>query len=467
MKNLIFVLSLSFFTFSTFSQTVGIGTENPNTKSALDIQSTGIQGILIPRLKSSDTSSFLLSTTDKGMLFYDTISTNIMVWTGNNWRRYKSYGENLPTLNTWNVGGNATILPQLVLGTNTNSHIDIKTNNTNALTIGNNGRIAVGNLDNKNKLTSDLVVRRSETATNGTNGVFIDIINENTNTANSLNGIRFSNYPTTTTNTHTSGALFFQGDGGAGGNGKFILANRNGAGTVTVNDGKFSVDKFGHTGIGTITTTHRLEVIEPSDNIKLILSNDFNSSYGLNMSTVDKGKIALTLEDGTFQQALVIGDFGTGDNTKNYFGISQSQNSGTSWQPDLVVSYNGDIGIGISSPQARLNVNGNLALTPLYLKSIPSNAIINHDKRSIIIIDDQISDFVIEGIIPAADGTILHIINFTNHKMTVVDKSSSVPITNRIETLKNGADYSTNLKGSITLVYSTKHGFWISTGSNN
>lgn len=233
---------------------------------------------------------------------------------------------------------------------------------------------------------------------------------------------------------------------------------------MTVDDGKFSVDKFGHTGIGTISTQHRLEVIEPSDEIKFILSNDFSATYGLNMSTTEKGKIALSLEDGTFRQAMVLGDFGSSDNTKNYFGLSQSKNSGGTWEPNFVIRYDGNVGIATPTPKAKLDINGNFATTPYYhTTNILNNLTLDHKQKSIIIIQNQSANFSIHGILPATDGTHLTIINKSNTEMTIRDESGAASAANRIDTLDGGNNFTTDKDGAVQLIYSEKEQRWICT----
>ena len=75
---------------------VGINTKSPNSNAALDIQSIGKQGILIPRLSGNDTlvaplKSTFLSAKDKGLLFYDTIGLQFLHWNGVKWQ---SFGKN-------------------------------------------------------------------------------------------------------------------------------------------------------------------------------------------------------------------------------------------------------------------------------------------------------------------------------------------------------------------------------------
>ena len=63
----------------TFTQ-VGIGTENPEPSSALDISSTK-QGFLAPRMTSTERMS--ISSPATGLLVYDTVTESLWTYNSN------------------------------------------------------------------------------------------------------------------------------------------------------------------------------------------------------------------------------------------------------------------------------------------------------------------------------------------------------------------------------------------------
>lgn len=84
---------LTFFVLSSISaiaQTgnVGIGTENPNSKSILDVYSTE-KGLLIPRLTDAQREQLQATgannATINGLLIYNTTSSKFNVWNLNKW----------------------------------------------------------------------------------------------------------------------------------------------------------------------------------------------------------------------------------------------------------------------------------------------------------------------------------------------------------------------------------------------
>ena len=86
MKILSTIVFFTLVCLNGFSQSVGIGTTTPNSKSALEIvQGTQPQGILIPRMRASDRLLMVLTSTDRGMLVYDTDSLDVIQWNGSAW----------------------------------------------------------------------------------------------------------------------------------------------------------------------------------------------------------------------------------------------------------------------------------------------------------------------------------------------------------------------------------------------
>jgi hypothetical protein len=71
--------------FSAVGQ-VGIGTNNPNPKSVLDLSSpTNNQGFLVPRLTTAQRTAMVLTTTEKGLLVFDTNTNKFNFWSGTAW----------------------------------------------------------------------------------------------------------------------------------------------------------------------------------------------------------------------------------------------------------------------------------------------------------------------------------------------------------------------------------------------
>lgn len=89
MKIFQFTILLGFVTFYSQAQ-VGIGTENPNPKSVLDLKSQGNnQGFLVPRLttlqRTATSFTSTLTATEKGLLIFDTDTNKFYYWNGTAW----------------------------------------------------------------------------------------------------------------------------------------------------------------------------------------------------------------------------------------------------------------------------------------------------------------------------------------------------------------------------------------------
>ena len=121
-------------------------------------------------------------------------------------------------------------------------------------------------------------------------------------------------------------------------------------------------------GIGVSDPTEMFEVRSgvpgTANHVKLIVSSSINiDTYNLGVDTTDSSSIIMSTEDGSKRQAVVYASDQNGG--KCIFGVSSSDDSGTSWNPKLVVLGTGAgcIGIGKNDPTESLDIVGNVALT--------------------------------------------------------------------------------------------------------
>lgn len=77
--------------YSTYAQTVGVGTTTPNGNAILDVTvpdpATTPQGMLFPRLTTAQRTALAgaMGAADEGMVVYDTDDVNIYKWDGTTW----------------------------------------------------------------------------------------------------------------------------------------------------------------------------------------------------------------------------------------------------------------------------------------------------------------------------------------------------------------------------------------------
>src|SRR5690554_3425629 len=85
------LLGISIFLGLTFQMhaQVGIGTDNPDASSILDIYSSD-KGVLIPRMDSSTRSG--ISNPATGLLVYDTTTSSFWFFNGTSWKNLSSPG---------------------------------------------------------------------------------------------------------------------------------------------------------------------------------------------------------------------------------------------------------------------------------------------------------------------------------------------------------------------------------------
>ncbi len=82
-----FCIALGITGFIHGQNSVGIGTNSPNTNAVLDLVSPN-QGILIPRLSSGQIGAMTLGVADEGMMVYDSTNTQFMYWDGTVWTTF-------------------------------------------------------------------------------------------------------------------------------------------------------------------------------------------------------------------------------------------------------------------------------------------------------------------------------------------------------------------------------------------
>jgi hypothetical protein len=86
--NKLSVLAVWLLSITAISAQVGIGTLTPNTKSVLELNSSS-KGLLLPRMTSTDRGNMVLSSSDAGMMVYQTTSPKgPYTWDGASWIYY-------------------------------------------------------------------------------------------------------------------------------------------------------------------------------------------------------------------------------------------------------------------------------------------------------------------------------------------------------------------------------------------
>ena len=82
MKKLLTLFTFIFLLFTSYSQSVGIGTTTPNVSAQLDISSTA-KGLLIPRMTSTQRNA--IAAPIKSLLVFDTDINSFMFYDGTSW----------------------------------------------------------------------------------------------------------------------------------------------------------------------------------------------------------------------------------------------------------------------------------------------------------------------------------------------------------------------------------------------
>src|SRR3990167_9417085 len=119
-------------------------------------------------------------------------------------------------------------------------------------------------------------------------------------------------------------------------------------------------------GIGTSTPAGLMDMY--GSNIRSLFTNTYIDNYdpfSLNVDNGGLGGFEISLLQGTKRQALFFGDATLDTNT--IFGVAVSSDSGVTWNPALAVNHSGKVGMGTTTPLAKLDVAGaNNATAPLF-----------------------------------------------------------------------------------------------------
>ncbi|HYF30776.1 MAG TPA: tail fiber domain-containing protein [Chitinophagaceae bacterium] len=123
-KILLSSLCVLFTVYSSFAQSIGIGTATPDASAALDITNTS-KGLLIPRMSTAAIN--IIANPAKGLLVYDSVTNQLMVNMGTpaapNWQAVVSN-------NAWSLNGNAGINPATqFIGNSDNQPLRFRVNN--------------------------------------------------------------------------------------------------------------------------------------------------------------------------------------------------------------------------------------------------------------------------------------------------------------------------------------------------
>ncbi len=141
-KLLLTTLIIAANSTSTFSQ-VGIGTTNPSSSSALDINSSN-SGLLIPRVSLTSTTDVVtIPSPATSLLVYNTATVSDVVPGFYFWDAKWNSLQDSKTSGDWKVTGNA-ITAGNFLGTTNSQDLLFKVNNSNAARFDNFNSVALG-----------------------------------------------------------------------------------------------------------------------------------------------------------------------------------------------------------------------------------------------------------------------------------------------------------------------------------
>ncbi|NTW32296.1 MAG: tail fiber domain-containing protein, partial [Bacteroidetes bacterium] len=348
---LFFTIHYSLFTFHSFSQGVAINTNGAaaNNSAMLDVSSTN-QGVRIPRIALiSTTSASPISNPVNSLLVYDTVAVNDVTsgyyyWdttaTPYQWRKLLTSGS------SWQLNGNiGTNSGTNFIGTIDNYSLGFRTNNIRRMIIDSLGNVGIGTISPNWKLTA----LETDNLTAGNH--LVEFIANQSKTAGVAHG------------------WYADGNVVTGGlsraiNGKpYFLGTNNSPQAITILDN-------GNVGIGTTTPNAKLNIAAVTAGTPTI-NVDGNSSYStLHLVTIGRSSSGYgTIGDG-FRTTSTANkynydrpdyatqiDFVSGNISFKTSPIGIVGNE-INFTNAMTILNNGNVGIGMSTPNIRLEVMG-------------------------------------------------------------------------------------------------------------
>jgi hypothetical protein len=370
MKNnyLLLIIFLPIFSLAQ----VGIGTTNPQGTLDIATDSTtnpiNADGLLIPRVALSNTTTATVITPTISEMVYNTatagdVTPGYYSWDGAKWIRFTTSEEK----DKWSLTGNTATNPTTnFIGTTDATDFVARTNNSERLRITNNGVIGI-NAPIPGSLGGDLNSPRLElrSESGSASDVNISLFGGNLGTYAALNFARSRGTQAAPTILINQDTLFrFDGLGYNGSSfvnmgGMSLLVNGTPSATsmpsslqfFTVPNGsltraaRMTITNSGNVGIGTPIPNAQLQFANNGSNRKIVLYESINNDhqfygFGLNANML-RFQTDATVSDHAFFA-------GTSSTTSNEL---------------MRIKGTGDVGIGTSTPNYKLDVAGNLRTT--------------------------------------------------------------------------------------------------------
>jgi hypothetical protein len=379
---LFFFISLS--SSLSFSQNVGINQTGttPDASAMLDISSTS-SGLLIPRMTSAQRSAITSPAT--GLVVYQTDGTSGFYYNSGTsgspvWIRLIT-----STTTGWLTSGN-TVTGSEILGTTSNHDLPIYTSNSERMRITSAGRVGIG-------LSSPACMVDVYAGNSSVNSIINAVGAKNEflqmNIQNTSNGAKAQcGYSATAADgTLTTGFVWMGINNtnfndpatyniGGGNDVSFLgsgedmyIANSNQTKSIIFSTGKSTNPYFnermritnaGNVGIGTASPTNKLHIYEttgttPSSSAGSIFLEHGNS--GGQSSIVFKS----TVNSGSDYAYIKYAEDGSGNGSTTENGLLeigiQDDIPGSTYQDDIALMPSGNLGIGTTTPNARLHVS--------------------------------------------------------------------------------------------------------------
>lgn len=310
----------SLVSLTTSSDNVQIGTQSSGDKLVVEgfikAKSAGTAGVTIDKGSTASNGYVVYQTAGSdryvaGLMADDNYS--IYYWPGGR--------EDLTILSTSGFVGIGSTNPLSKLDVSGNASIGAGYSTTAAPTNGLQveGNVGIGAISTN--LIGKLTVRGSSSAVNGVDGVFLDIMNDNANTVNTLAGIRFGNYPASPSNPYLPTGIFMRSTGETFGRGDLLFITGTTGGLANTAQTRMTIESNGNVGVGMNPVKLFTVGVSPSSNISLY-STTMEANRGT--SYAPRWNMGVGFGETSYQ---ISNDNWITPITEYVFGTSQSSNS--------------------------------------------------------------------------------------------------------------------------------------------
>ena len=227
-----------------------------------------------------------------------------------------------------------------------------------------------------------------------------------------------------------------------------LFLNNNSAGNVNLANGG------GNVGMGISSPSTKLHIrgtsVSSTPIIGTILTVENNDNSYLTFLSASSSS--------SFRSGLVFGStLGNSRGSLTYTPFNNQMNISTNNFTRIIVDGNGNVGIGATTPTAKLDIDGDIVVKKIIVTTTGAINALNRLSASSIYFTGTTP--TINGIAGGVDGMILYVFTASSTTLVLANESPSASGVNRIAT-NTGANVTISGRGGATLIYDSESLLW-------